>query len=82
MFVSTTYVPRIEEIYEIRLDRKEALQFQKKWSRTGFFSSIGDFQNKTALSVVSTKMKECLAFQFHSGLAFFTKNSCLICSTE
>ena len=24
------YITRIEEIYEIRLDRKEALQFQKK----------------------------------------------------
>ena len=30
MFVSTTYVPRIEEIYEIRSDRKEALQLKKK----------------------------------------------------
>ena len=33
-------------------------------------TGIGYVQNKTALSVISTKMKECLASQFHSVLAF------------
>ena len=37
-----------------------------RYVRAGFFSSIGDFQNKTALSFISTKVKECLASQFHS----------------
>ena len=34
------------------------------------------------ISVISTKMKECLFCQFHSVLAFFKKDCCLLCFTE
>ena len=49
------------------------------------FSSLNQVLNhryvtiitNTALSIISTKMKECFVFQFDSVLAFFVKNSCL-----